>query len=69
VVLRWWQDGTPYLLLSALLAARLWLAICYEPGTLTLLEEWSKRRFSEARTGLQQSTRETGIRVTLLPSP
>src|SRR6202166_2215247 len=41
-----------------------------EPVTLTLLEEWSNKRFSEARQQeLQQFTRETGIRVSLLPSP
>jgi trehalose/maltose transport system substrate-binding protein len=41
-----------------------------EPVTLTLLEEWSNKTFSEARQQeLQQFTRETGIRVTLLPSP
>jgi trehalose/maltose transport system substrate-binding protein len=37
---------------------------------LTLLEEWSNKTFSEARQQeLQQFTRETGIRVSLLPSP
>ena len=42
----------------------------HEPVTLTLLEEWSNKTFSEARQQeLQQFTRETGIRVTLLPSP
>ena len=42
----------------------------HEPVTLTLLEEWSDKRFSEARQQeLQQFTRETGIRVSLLPSP
>jgi len=41
-----------------------------EPVTLTLLEEWSNKTFSEARQQeLQQFTRETGIRVNLLPSP
>src|SRR6202047_852337 len=41
-----------------------------EAVTLTLLEEWSNKRFSEARQQeLQQFTRETGIRVSLLPSP
>src|SRR5246127_1797230 len=41
-----------------------------EPVTLTLLEEWSNKTFSEARhQELQQFTRETGIRVNLLPSP
>ena len=42
----------------------------HEPVTLTLLEEWSDKRFSDARQQeLQQFTRETGIRVRLLPSP
>jgi trehalose/maltose transport system substrate-binding protein len=42
----------------------------HEPVSLTLLEEWSDKRFSEARQReLQQFTRETGIRVSLLPSP
>jgi trehalose/maltose transport system substrate-binding protein len=41
-----------------------------EPVTLTLLEEWTNSTFSEGRQQeLQQFTRETGIRVTLLPSP
>src|ERR1700719_4286683 len=42
----------------------------HEPVTLTLLEEWSNKRFSDARQQeLQQFTRETGIQVKLLPSP
>jgi trehalose/maltose transport system substrate-binding protein len=42
----------------------------HEPVTLTLLEEWSNKRFGDARQQeLQQFTRETGIRVRLLPSP
>src|ERR1700682_6037178 len=42
----------------------------HEPVTLTLLEEWTNKRFSEGRQQeLQQFTRETGIRVSLLPSP
>jgi trehalose/maltose transport system substrate-binding protein len=41
-----------------------------ETVTLTLLDEWSNKRFSDAReVELQQFTRETGIRVKLLPSP
>jgi trehalose/maltose transport system substrate-binding protein len=41
-----------------------------EPVTLTLLDEWSNKRFSDTReVELQQFTRETGIRVKLLPSP
>jgi len=41
-----------------------------EPVTLTVLEEWSNKTFGEARQQeLQQFTRETGIRVKLLPSP
>jgi trehalose/maltose transport system substrate-binding protein len=42
----------------------------HEPVTLTLLEEWSNKTFSDARQQeLQQFTRETGIRASLLPSP
>src|SRR6202049_3955490 len=42
----------------------------HEPVTLTLLEEWSSKTFSDARQReLQQFTRETGIRVSVLPSP
>jgi trehalose/maltose transport system substrate-binding protein len=42
----------------------------HEPVTLTLLEEWTTKTFSEGRQQeLQQFTRETGIRVKLLPSP
>jgi trehalose/maltose transport system substrate-binding protein len=42
----------------------------HEPVTLTLLEEWTNKTFSEARQQeLEQFTRETGIRVSLLPSP
>src|SRR6202795_3440095 len=42
----------------------------HEPVTLTLLEEWSNKTFSDARQQeLQQFTRETGVRVSLLPSP
>jgi trehalose/maltose transport system substrate-binding protein len=41
-----------------------------DPITLTLIEEWTSKSFSEARQQeLQQFTRETGIRVNLLPSP
>ena len=42
----------------------------HESVTLTLLEEWSNKRFGDARQQeLQQFTRETEIRVSLLPSP
>jgi trehalose/maltose transport system substrate-binding protein len=41
-----------------------------EPATLTLLEEWTTKTISEGRQKeLEQFTRETGIRVKLLPSP
>ena len=41
-----------------------------EPATVTLLEEWTTRTMSEGRQQeLEQFTRETGIRVRLLPSP
>jgi trehalose/maltose transport system substrate-binding protein len=42
----------------------------HDPVTLSLLEEWSNKTFGDARQQeLQQFTRETGIRVSLLPSP
>jgi len=42
----------------------------HDPVTLSFLEEWSNKTFGEARQQeLQQFTRETGIRVNLLPSP
>src|SRR6266481_6109989 len=43
----------------------------HEPVTLTLLDqEWTTRKFTEEREQeLQQFTRETGIRVKLLPAP
>src|ERR1700736_4460547 len=42
----------------------------HEPVTLTLLEEWTQLTFSQGRQQeLQKFTRETGIRVKLLPSP
>jgi trehalose/maltose transport system substrate-binding protein len=41
-----------------------------DPVTLTLLEEWTSKAISEGRQQeLEQFTRETGIRVKLLPSP
>ena len=41
-----------------------------EPVTLTLLEEWTTKAISEGRQReLEQFTRETGVRVKLLPSP
>jgi trehalose/maltose transport system substrate-binding protein len=41
-----------------------------EPVTLTLLEEWTNKTFGEGRQQeLQQFTLDTGIEVTLLPSP
>jgi trehalose/maltose transport system substrate-binding protein len=42
----------------------------HEPVTLTLLEEWTNKTFNEGRQQeLEQFTRDTGIRVKLLPSP
>jgi trehalose/maltose transport system substrate-binding protein len=42
----------------------------HEPVTLTLLDEWPNKTFGEARQQeLQEFSRETGIRVSLLPSP
>ena len=41
-----------------------------QPVTLTFLEEWTNKTFGDARQQeLEQFTRETGIRVKLLPSP
>jgi trehalose/maltose transport system substrate-binding protein len=57
------------LLLSLLLAGCSRPAV-HDPVTLTLLEEWTTRTFGEGRQQeLEQFTRETGIRVKLLPSP
>src|ERR1700731_3660432 len=42
----------------------------HDPVTLTLLGEWSSKAFTETRqVELQQFTRETGIRVSLIPGP
>jgi len=66
--------GTVCLVLLSLLLSQL-LQGCAresarEPVTLTLIEEWTNKAFSEGRQReLDQFTRETGIRVTLLPSP
>jgi trehalose/maltose transport system substrate-binding protein len=41
-----------------------------QPATLTLLEEWTTKTLTDGRQQeLDQFTRETGIRVRLLPSP
>src|SRR6202521_2908020 len=70
----WSSSGNLVRLISIVLLS-LFLQGCtrpsvHEPVTLTLLEEWSNKRFSEARQQeLEQFTRETGIRVSLLPSP
>jgi trehalose/maltose transport system substrate-binding protein len=56
-------------LLCLLLEGCGWASV-HEPVTLTLLDEWPSKTFSEGRQQeLQQFTRETGIRVNLLPSP
>src|SRR5260370_28413674 len=58
-----------FVLLSFLLQACARTPV-HAPVTLTLLEEWTTKTFSEAREQeLLQFTRETGIRVKLLPSP
>jgi trehalose/maltose transport system substrate-binding protein len=58
------------ILLISLLLEGCTRASVREPVTLTFLEEWSNRAFSKARQQeLQQFTRETGVRVSLLPSP
>src|ERR1700746_702542 len=58
------------ILLISLLLEGCTRASVREPVTLTCLEERPNRPFSEARQQeLQQFTRETGVRVSLLPSP
>src|ERR1700733_11980493 len=70
-----WSSSSKLLHPNCVVLLFLLLAGCtrptaHEPVTLTLLEEWSNKRFSEARQQeLEQFTRETGIRVSLLPSP
>jgi trehalose/maltose transport system substrate-binding protein len=62
--------GTVCLALLALVLEGCARPSVHEPVTLTLLEEWSNKTFSDAREQeLQQFTRETGIRVNLFPSP
>src|SRR3984885_10921110 len=59
-----------YVVLLSLLLEGCGRPTVHEPVTLTLLEEWSDKTVSDARQQeLQQFTRETGIRVSLLPSP
>jgi trehalose/maltose transport system substrate-binding protein len=59
-----------YVVLLSLLLEGCTRPAVHEPVTLTLLDEWSNKTFGEAREQeLQQFTRETGIRVRLLPSP
>src|SRR6267154_3943052 len=62
--------GTVCILLLTLLLHGCARPSVHEPVTLTLLDEWTTKTFSEARQQeLQQFTRETEIRVSLLPSP
>src|SRR4030088_343650 len=62
--------GTVCILLLTLLLHGCARPSVHEPVTLTLLEEWTTKTFSEGRQQeLQQFTRETGIQVKLLPSP
>src|ERR1700687_2279087 len=62
--------GTVCIMLLTLLLHGCARPSVHEPVTLTLLDEWSNKTFSEARQQeLQQFTRETEIRVSLLPSP
>ena len=63
--------GTVCLALLALLLEGCARPSVHEPVTLTLLDqEWTTKPFSEGhQQELQQFTRETGIRVKLLPSP
>ena len=65
-----WTAAVVCLVLLCLLLGACSRSPVHEPVTLTLLEEWSNKRFSDARQQeLQDFTRETGIRVRLLPSP
>jgi trehalose/maltose transport system substrate-binding protein len=70
-----WSRSRKLVRLISIVLLPMLLQGCTKPSvreavTLTLLEEWSNKRFSEARQQeLQQFTRETGIRVSLLPSP
>lgn len=62
--------GTVCILLLSVLLHACAREVAEEPVTLTLLEEWTTRTFSAGRQReLDQFTRETGVRVRLLPSP
>jgi trehalose/maltose transport system substrate-binding protein len=59
-----------WIVLLSLLLVRCTRPSVREPVALTLLEEWTNKAFSEERQKeLLQFTRDTGIRVNLLPSP
>jgi trehalose/maltose transport system substrate-binding protein len=60
-----------FLVLLSLLPQACARPSAHEPVTLTLLDqEWTTKRFNEGwQQELQQFTRETGIRVKMLPSP
>ena len=65
-----WRTGSICLALVCIFLSHCSRRSADQPVTLTLLEEWSNKRFSDEREQeLQQFTRETGIRVRLLPSP
>jgi hypothetical protein len=58
-----------YIVLVSLLLEGCTRPSVHAPVTLTLLEEWANKTFSEARQQeLPQFIWETGIRVNLLPS-
>jgi len=64
------MTGIVWIVLFSLLLEDCTRPAVHEPVTLTLLEEWTTKTFNEGRQReLQQFTRETGIRVKLLPSP
>ncbi len=64
------MTGAVCIVLLSLLLENCTRPSVHEPITLTLLEEWTAKTFSEGRQQeLQQFTRETGIRVKLLPAP
>jgi trehalose/maltose transport system substrate-binding protein len=70
-----WRSSSSLLRPICIVLLSLLLEGCTSPSvheqvTLTLLDEWSNKTFGDVRQQeLQQFTRETGIRVGLLPSP
>jgi trehalose/maltose transport system substrate-binding protein len=71
----WWSNSGKMVHPVCIVLLSLLLEGCTKPSvdqpvTLTLLEEWTNKAFSDARQQeLQQFTRKTGTHVNLLPSP